>query len=49
MATVYNLGLDQPLDDILAYAEKAYFPFGKAYPGKQYAYGELYINNLSKT
>jgi len=51
MATAYNLGLDQSINEITSYADCAYFPFGKSYPGKQYAYGQLTVeifNNLNK-
>ncbi|MFP4506702.1 MAG: hypothetical protein ACLFOZ_18445 [Cyclobacteriaceae bacterium] len=44
MATVYNLGFDQEVHTVLAYAKEENFPYGRDYSGPQYAYGQLAIS-----
>jgi len=40
-ASAYNHGFWYPVQEIMDYAQKTFFPYGKSYPYKQYAYADV--------
>lgn len=41
LATLYNLGMDSPKEEVINYQKQKNFPYGSSYEGEQYSYSDM--------